>query len=372
MSAHPMDHAMAHVVHSAATMETDPAGQHDGMDHGGHGGGFMSMIAVTKHLPRSADGLPMEWLEVPFGPLLPGLPGGLNLRFTLDGSTVAKARVAPGTVSRGLEARWPGPLTTFLKHFGELDRLAPGVYALLARRAASLGGEESESVLALERARVVSHLAWLASFAYLLGDRWLDNAARRLLLAVHRAACIDELVRFHPRVVQLERRALRRPLVRERLSGIGRVDLGRQIDVSGPVVRAAGISKDSRLHHPAYSRLDFSPVVRTGGDALARLAVRLAEIVQSFELIAKATAYPTEQPVVREVVNGMRHATVETPRGVAVLHMTVDGDQVTHVHLESPSRVLVSFVPEVAEGAEVDDALIAVASLDLSPWEIDR
>ncbi|TAL91889.1 MAG: Ni Fe-hydrogenase III large subunit, partial [Rhodanobacter sp.] len=43
------------------------------------------MVDVTKDLPRSRDGLPMEWVEVPFGPMFPGLPGGLLLTLTLDG-----------------------------------------------------------------------------------------------------------------------------------------------------------------------------------------------------------------------------------------------------------------------------------------------
>ena len=37
--------------------------------------GFMSMVEMTKDLPRSSDDLPMEWVEAPFGPLFPGLPG---------------------------------------------------------------------------------------------------------------------------------------------------------------------------------------------------------------------------------------------------------------------------------------------------------
>ncbi|HEB57411.1 MAG TPA: NADH-quinone oxidoreductase subunit D, partial [Gammaproteobacteria bacterium] len=51
----------------------------------------MSMIDVTKDLPRSGDGLPMEWINAPFGPFFPGLPGGLLLTLTLDGDTVAES-----------------------------------------------------------------------------------------------------------------------------------------------------------------------------------------------------------------------------------------------------------------------------------------
>ena len=50
------------------------------------------MIEVTKDLPRSADGLAMDWLEVPFGPVFSGLPGGLKLTLTLDGDGVTEGQ----------------------------------------------------------------------------------------------------------------------------------------------------------------------------------------------------------------------------------------------------------------------------------------
>ena len=102
--------------HAGGTRE---ALDHDGMDHGTvdhamHGeGGFMSMVAMTADLPRSADGLPMEWFEAPFGPLFPGLPAGLDVTFTLDGDGVASVALTTGVTGRGLEATWVGPVDTF-------------------------------------------------------------------------------------------------------------------------------------------------------------------------------------------------------------------------------------------------------------------
>ena len=76
--------------------------QHQGHQHhdsgGGHGGhqhgmGFMSMVMMTKDMPRSLDGLAMERNEVYFGPFFPGLPAGLIIKMHLDGDTVIKAEV---------------------------------------------------------------------------------------------------------------------------------------------------------------------------------------------------------------------------------------------------------------------------------------
>ncbi len=67
---------MAHGGHTAGDEGGMSHGDMGGMDMG-MGSGFMSMVMMTRDLPRSPDGLPMEWLETPFGPLFPGLPGAL-------------------------------------------------------------------------------------------------------------------------------------------------------------------------------------------------------------------------------------------------------------------------------------------------------
>ena len=99
-----------------------------------------SSVGIGPELERyeavryGADGLPMEWLEVPFGPLFTGLPGGLALSLTLDGDTVAKAKLEPGTLWRDLEATWRGPVEGFVERFARLDPLSPAAYRALAAR----------------------------------------------------------------------------------------------------------------------------------------------------------------------------------------------------------------------------------------------
>lgn len=108
----------------------DP-GEHDHMDHDDMD--FMSMVEMTKDLPRSGDGLAMEWVEVPFGPLFLGLPGGLSLRLTLDGDTVAEAEAGSAVGSwDSFEQPTAGSLADRL---AALDPLSPVAYRVLALRA---------------------------------------------------------------------------------------------------------------------------------------------------------------------------------------------------------------------------------------------
>jgi Ni,Fe-hydrogenase III large subunit len=51
--------------------------------------------------------------------------------------------------------------------------------------------------------------------------------------------------------------------------------------------------------------------------------------------------------------------------------LELDAGQVVQAVLRSPSEHNVALVSELAQGCELSDALVAIASLDLSPWEMD-
>ncbi len=367
------------------------------MGDGGNGkggmdmsGGGMSMVMMTKDLPRSPDGLPMEWVETPVGPLFPGLPGGLALSFTLDGDAVATATVTPGTLGRGLEATWSGPAATLPARMARLDPLAPVSYRILAARAlddaAGVVADTTTAdayVGALERERAASHLGWLALFAALLGDHWLEDRAAGLQLALLRVSRVAEVERLRGTVGAFARRVRRTPYLRRRLAGIGRPRADKDPSTGGarfttgslprgPVARAAGLAYDARADDPVYRRLGFVPVVRDGNDAWSRLDVRLTELEQSLDLVLAVGAVDMSERLLSTERGGSGAATVETPRGAATLRLTVAEGMARDVVVDTPSTHNRRRVTSVAEGREMADALVGVASLDLSPWEMDR
>ena len=162
------------------------AHQHGDHGHGGHdhGSGFMSMIAMTKDLPRSSDGLPMEWSDVQFGPFHPGLPGGLRLSMKMDGDTVAEAEADQELPSRNLLASIPEDPAALPEYLEAINPMAPVTYRLLAQKAllnfSDKAGNSaltlSEAVL-LEKERITSHLNWLTVFASTLGSSWMRDQA---------------------------------------------------------------------------------------------------------------------------------------------------------------------------------------------------
>ena len=350
------------------------------MDHMQMGsGGFMSMVMMTSGLPRSADGLPMEWLEVPFGPLFPGLPGGLNLVLTLDGDTVARAEVRSGTLRSDLRATWPGPVKTFADRLARLDPQGSTAYRVLAWRALeqATGAEPDERethrrIAALERERVASHLTWLARLGFLLGAAWLARRASSLARAVCKAHTPHEIGQLHGPVTAFVRQVRRTPLLASRLDGVGRIQPESAHDLRGPLARACGRVDDARQDDPAYRALGFAPVVEDGCDARACLAVRLAEIEQSLELIRAAGIDASPATPESALATGTGRASVETPRGRASLVVTLADGRVLDLALEVPSAGHAHLVEDVVAGHELADALLGITSLDLSPWELDQ
>jgi len=351
--------------------------EHAGMNHNAMNHdemAFMSMIDVTKDLPRSGDDLPMEWIDAPFGPFFPGLPGGLLLTLTLDGDTVARSDVR--SLAENLELLHHPPMDTmrFVEKITGMDPLAPVAYRLLACRALENAAcidvpadAAHARAGALERERITSHLGWLALFGQQTGFDWLMQHAASLQLKIQHAD-LKQVLTLKPVLQSLIKHLQQTPLLKSRTAGIGRLTPDHTL--RGPVARACGINDDARSTDKTFTALGFTPANRKAGDAFARLHVRLDEIGHSLTLIEAAGVI--ELPALANIgdISGKGEAIVETPRGLTRLQLTMEMGQVTAAQLETPSTFHLGLIKPLIEQQELGDALVAVGSLDLSPWEM--
>lgn len=342
------------------------------MDHDDMG--FMSMVDVTRDLPRSTDGLPMEWIEAPFGPFFPGLPGGLLLTLTLDGDTVAGATARALVENTDwLQNASMGP-AELVERLAGMDPLAPVSYRLLACQAIESAAQIEVPVAtararvgALERERLTSHLGWLALFGEHTGFAWLQRHASALQLKC-RQADRQQVLLLRADIQALIRRLQRTPLLKTRTAGIAR--LAADAGLCGPVARACGMQADVRRSDETFTALGFTPASHNGGDAFARLQVRLDEMSQSLALIEAAGVIGLPVSADPGELSGSGTAAVETPRGMADLQLTMENGQVTALQLATPSTRHLDLIGPLTEQQSLTDALLAVTSLDLSPWEV--
>lgn len=363
----PADHSAVHDHHGGAHEDHGGAHAHGTMD-------FMSMVAVTRDLPRSRDGLPMDWIEVPFGPFFPGLPGGLRLWLTLDGDGIAEAR-AESLVGAAAVLAEPGmTVGRFVDGLASIDPLAQVAYRLLACRAVEAAASATPAadiqrgrLATAERERVASHLSWLSAFGRQSGPPWLERRAAALQLATLRSD-VSAVTRLAPAVHAVGRRLSRTPLLRSRLAGLGRLSVGEGL--RGPVARASGLRTDARSDDAGYAALGFELRHASGGDAYARLLQRLDEMEQSLQLIESAGVLADPVPVDIGTASGEGWAAVETARGEARLHLTLDQGRVAEARLDTASTLHLRLLPRLLAQQELGDALAIVGSVDISPWEV--
>jgi len=360
----------------------EPGIDHSNMDHDDMG--FMSMIDVTKDLPRSVDGLAMDWIDVAFGPFFPGLPGGLLLSLTLDGDTVAGSSVNSLVGNQPLLLSPTMGIDNFIERLATFEPLAPNCYRLLAclaiENAAAIEVESriaKARVVAVEQERIVSHLGWLAMFGRQTSFDWLLQRAESLQRQILQAD-LKQIVALQPAVSAMNKRLLRTPLLKSRTRGIGRIMVSSDNTLSGPIARASGIKNDTRNSNPIYRELGFVQANGTGGDVQARLQLRIDEINHSLALIEQAdvtTDIAISACHVSTINNldglsGTGEAVIETARGQAHIQVTLDKGKVIDAQLQTPSSLHLGLIEQLTEQQELGDALVTVGSLDLSPWEI--
>ena len=263
------------------------------------------------------DGLMLDQLPVRVGPFFTPFPHGLVLEVLLQGDLVQQVTVVANGFAGTAAARDP-----------ERD---PFQLAL----------SKQIPVAAIERARAQHHLRWLA---HALRVHGLSALGRRALELAAMLARDGDSSRAAHAVTTLERLLERTRAFGWATSSVRvtpRASVARQ--GLGPVARAAGVADDARLDEPAYLALGFEPVIQreSHGDARARWRQRLAEVVQSLGLAARA---------------GDRQAwgagVVEDPRG----RLTA---------IDSPSATLLSLVPDLLRDQQWGDAVTTVVSLDL-------
>ncbi|MHA6804605.1 hypothetical protein [Salinifilum ghardaiensis] len=198
-------------------------------DQRGHGGGHHHDHGSTADVPgglamaergSDRDGLMLDQLHVPLGPVLPEWPAGLVVRMTVQGDVVQEAEVTAVSGRGPVEAFWNAP-----------------------RRRAAAGHD----VPAGEAARrcAAAHLDSLARLLAVVG--WPDAVleARRVRAGVLAGASTERVV---PEVGRLARRLRRSRTLRWLTGEIGVLSraAAERAGVTGPALRASRAAGDVR------------------------------------------------------------------------------------------------------------------------------
>lgn len=143
-----------------------------------------------------------------------------------------------------------------------------------------------------------------------------------------------------------------------------------QLGVRGPIARASGIGRDTRVDQPyeAYAHIPMKPIIQEGGDVHARLVVLLVEALESVKL---AEQFIRELPdgkwqgrIPVEFPKGRAYAVVEAARGPLRYIIESDGLRLTQVQIEPPRQLDRLLIRTLLSNACIDNAVAIIASAD--------
>jgi NADH-quinone oxidoreductase subunit D len=168
-----------------------------------------------------------------------------------------------------------------------------------------------------------------------------------------------------------------------RLQGVGILPPDRAValGVTGPMLRASGVSYDIRKAEPysLYPRFAFNVVTQPGQDAYARFLVRLEEMRQSTRILEQALAQLAAGPVMVEGLKRIRpeageaYARIEAPKGELGFYLVSDGGPNPYRwHMRSTSLINLGALRTMCIGQLVADAIVILGSVDITLGEVDR
>lgn len=390
---------------------------------------------VIRHLSETSVSVELETedMTLNIGPQHPSTHGVLRLVARVDGERCFNVQPVIGYMHRGYEklseVRTYPQITTIVNRIDWVSGYANEIpFIVAAEHLMELEVPERAQYIRLiltEMARICSHLVFNASYPLELG------AATPLFFALRERERVLDLLegvtggRFHPNfnriggvkpaygsgsstrkqpqdlpagfladtrlamdkvleaTQQLEDLVAGNEIILARTRGVGILppEVAAAYGVSGPNLRASGISFDLRKNQDylPYDRFDFDVITAENGDCWDRWYVRLLEIRESVKIVQQAVdSIPSgdlqaKVPKVIKVPEGETYVRAENPKGEMGYYLVSDGGQGPYrLKIRSASFSNISILPWILEGALVPDIIAIMGSLDFVLGDVDR
>lgn len=353
-------------------------------------------------------------VRLPIGPIHPMLKEPINFTFYVEGEIVVDAEPNIGFVHRGIEKlaekkTWWQNLYLLEKVCGICSSSHQGCYAQGAEKIYEVEPPEKAlyiRTLLWELERLHSHMLWLGVIMHEIGFdtmfmiTWRDRekvmdlveaiSGRRvgysanIIGGVRRDLDMKllnqalEVANFiTERAQQYEKIMLKEKTVLDRTQGVGYLSpmAAQRVNAVGPTARASNINWDVRYHMPyaIYEETPMHVVVDDGCDVLARILVRIREMIVSAEIIkwivfnipktdeiASRKVAPLKKPPENEAISR-----VEAPRGELFYYLKSNGSLYPErVKIRTPTLANIMSVIEMVKGNYIADIPAVVAGID--------
>ena len=353
------------------------------------------------------------------GPQHPSTHGVFRVVLELDGETVVKAIPVMGYLHRGIEklaeARTYPQFIPYTDRFDYVSSMCNNLaYCQTIEKLAGIEVPERAEyirVMMAELNRIASHMLFIGAtaldfggatgmmFAFRDRERILDLfnlvCGARLTFSYVRiggvmadvtpefAGLLSQFLADLPAMLREYDLLINgNEIFQHRLKGVSIIPAATiaSLGVTGPILRASGVSYDLRKQKPygIYDRFEFDVPTGTTGDNWDRYYMRVREISESAKIIKQAFEGLPEGPfmgkapkIVKPPAGEVYHAN-ETPRGELGFYVVSDGSTKPYrLHVRRPTFYNLGSVDELCRGMKISDVVAVLAILDPCMGEAD-
>jgi NADH-quinone oxidoreductase subunit C/D len=406
---------------------------------------IMEGPSYPSELPQNVDS--EAHLVINMGPQHPATHGVLRLAVELDGERIVSVTPDIGYLHSGFEKSGENKrYEKFIPYTDRMDYLAGMnnnlAYVLTVENLLDIEiplRAQYIRVILAELQRISSHLFWVATHAhdvsgtihsllmYALRDREriLDifemfcgarltttgmsvGGLRRDIPGAFPEAVQAFVLDFWKRLKDYEAMLTKNPIWLSRLKGIGvlKAEDALALGVTGPMLRASGVSFDLRKAQPysSYDEFDFDIPIASEADCYARYQVRMREMEQSLRIVEQAISRlpggpfrtddrkvaPPPRPEISDSMESLIHhfklytegykppvgevyGMAENPKGILGFYLVSDGTAMPYrLHIRGCSFVNLQATDLMARGHLLSDLVTIIGSIDIVLGEVDR
>ena len=381
----------------------------------------MSVAAAPNYDLIQRDDLDTSLLEVSMGPHHPSTHGVFRMDVKLDGETVVDLKPVFGYLHRNHEKLAENmsylssmPFTDRLDYFNSMTN--NWAYALAAEKLIEIEVPERAEYLRVimsELTRLVNHTCLVGFFINDLGalgtpllygfrerekilDLFEEASGARMMCNYFRFGglrkdvpegwldraqkVVDDFPAFLDEYGKL---LCENEIILSRTQGIGMLprDLAVNAGITGPMLRASGVSYDLRKvdAYGIYDRFKFRVPYGEIGDCYDRFMVRMLEMRESLEILKQALEDIPEGPVMGNAPRVFKpkpqevYGRIEGPKGELGFYLIADGTpQPYRYRVRPPSFINLTVLRDMCLGLKVADAVVILGSIDIVLGEVDR
>ncbi|MDR2545266.1 MAG: nickel-dependent hydrogenase large subunit [Methanobrevibacter sp.] len=172
------------------------------------------------------------------------------------------------------------------------------------------------------------------------------------------------------KIAEFADRFISDPIVMNRITGVGKISQkdAIELEVTGPTLRATGVSRDLRTTMKEYEDFDINVITLSDGDVKDNILMRVLEIPETINIIRQAIKNLPDGSIVNRswdmIDTDTIHSYIEVPRGRLYHSYRLEDGRVRGAIIRTPSMSNIGAMQLACINNHITDAQLCIVQCD--------